>query len=207
MNRDLLEQPFEASQIKKRQGSFGDSLGYVEGPAIIRRLNDALEGDWSFEIVEHEVREDEVLVLGKLAHAGIVKMQFGKSKVTRSKKDNGEVSLGDDLKAAATDALKKCATLFGVGLHLYFEGREQNADAPRESASSERSDSSSAPNPNGRVTARQLSAIFAIGRNRGMSNKDIRDYTKEIFDKVPDFLTRREASAVIDQLQEDGSDG
>src|SRR5436309_3341261 len=31
------------------------------------------------------------------------------------------VSLGDDLKAAATDSLKKCATLFGVGLHLYFD--------------------------------------------------------------------------------------
>ena len=29
------------------------------------------------------------------------------------------VSIGDDLKAAATDALKKGASLLGVGLHLY----------------------------------------------------------------------------------------
>jgi hypothetical protein len=35
--------------------------------------------------------------------------------------DNVIISLGDDLKAAATDCLKKCATLFGVGLHLYFD--------------------------------------------------------------------------------------
>ena len=41
-----------------------------------------------------------------------------------TKDDAGKiVSLGDDLKAAATDALKKCATLFGVGLHLYEERR------------------------------------------------------------------------------------
>jgi hypothetical protein len=58
-------------------------------------------------------------------------MQFGKSGITRSTKDNAIVSLGDDLKAAATDALKKCATLFGVGLHLYFDdGAKQAAPPP-----------------------------------------------------------------------------
>src|SRR5919198_520894 len=31
------------------------------------------------------------------------------------------VSLGDDLKAAGTDCLKKCATFLGVGLRLYAE--------------------------------------------------------------------------------------
>jgi uncharacterized membrane protein YgcG len=29
------------------------------------------------------------------------------------------VSLADDFKAATTDALKKCATMLGVALHLY----------------------------------------------------------------------------------------
>jgi hypothetical protein len=53
------------------------------------------------------------------------------SQITR-KKDSGEViSLGDDLKAAATDALKKAATLLGVGLHLYSEEtRQQPVNGP-----------------------------------------------------------------------------
>lgn len=34
---------------------------------------------------------------------------------------------GDDLKAAATDALKKCATLLGVGLHLYRNDQPANS--------------------------------------------------------------------------------
>jgi hypothetical protein len=88
---------------------------------VIARLNAALDGAWSFEVVAHEVRDHEVLVLGKLTAAGIVKMQFGASQVTRDRETKALISLGDDLKAAATDALKKCATFLGVGLHLYAE--------------------------------------------------------------------------------------
>jgi Rad52/22 family double-strand break repair protein len=120
MNRALLEHPFDPAQIKQRRGRNG-VLDYVEGHTVIARLNAALDGAWSFEVVAHEVRDHEVLVLGKLTAAGIVKMQFGASQVTRDRESKALISLGDDLKAAATDALKKCATFLGVGLHLYAE--------------------------------------------------------------------------------------
>ncbi len=120
MNRTLLEHPFDLAQIKQRKGRNG-VLDYVEGHTVIARLNTALDGAWSFEVVAHEVRDDEVLVLGKLTAAGIVKMQFGASQVTRDRETKALISLGDDLKAAATDALKKCATFLGVGLYLYAE--------------------------------------------------------------------------------------
>src|SRR5688572_1068326 len=113
-NRELLEKPFTNEQIKQRQGAYGDVLDYVEASAIIQRLNDAIEGEWSFSVLEHNVYEDEVVVLGQLTANGVVKTQFGKSRIT--KKDQRIVSLGDDLKAAASDSLKKCATLLGVGL-------------------------------------------------------------------------------------------
>src|SRR5262249_37784685 len=117
MNRQLLEKPFEPAQIRQRKGRNG-VLDYVEGHSVIARLNQALEGAWSFEITHHEVREDEVLVLGKLTAEGITKMAFGTSQVTAERGTGALVSLGDDLKAAATDALKKGATFLGVGLHL-----------------------------------------------------------------------------------------
>jgi hypothetical protein len=120
MNRALLEHPFDPAQIKQRRGRNG-VLDYVEGHTVIARLNAALDGAWSFEVVAHEIRDHEVLVLGKLTVAGIVKMQFGASQVTRDRETKALISLGDDLKAAATDALKKCATFLGVGLHLYAE--------------------------------------------------------------------------------------
>ena len=133
MNRQLLEKPFEPAQIRQRKGRNG-LLDYVEGHSVIQRLNEALDSAWSFEIMQHEIREDEVLVLAKLTAEGITKMNFGVSQVTRERDSGALVSLGDDLKAAGTDALKKCATFFGVGLHLYAEkplaGRGPAARSP-----------------------------------------------------------------------------
>ena len=121
MNRELLEKPFSPDQIQQRKGLDGDVLDYVAGAAVIQRLNEAFNAEWTFEILDHHIYEKEVVILGKLTALGIAKCQFGKSKITRTKETKAEVSIGDDLKAATTDAIKKCATLFGIGLHLYFE--------------------------------------------------------------------------------------
>ena len=43
MNRELLEKPFAPEQIKQREGNFGKTLDYIEGHAIIQRLNDAFD--------------------------------------------------------------------------------------------------------------------------------------------------------------------
>jgi len=108
MNRQLLEKPFEPAQIRQRKGRNG-LLDYVEGHSVIQRLNEALDGQWSFEIMQHEIREDEVLVLVKLTAEGITKMNFGVSQVTRERDSGALVSLGDDLKAAGTDAVRRVA--------------------------------------------------------------------------------------------------
>ncbi len=112
----LLTRPF--SDIKSRPGRNGQAIQYVEGHAIVQRLNEALGGDWSFKVLEHDVREGEVIVLGELRAGDLVKQAFGGSEVTRTR-DGKVVSLADDLKSAATDALKKAATLLGVALQLY----------------------------------------------------------------------------------------
>jgi len=137
MNRQLLEKPFEPAKIKQRQGRNG-MLDYVEGHSVIQRLNDAFEGAWSFEVLKHEIVEDrdEILVLGKLSAEGVVKMQFGTTQITRERDSKAIVSIGDDLKAAATDALKKCATFLGVGLHLY--GERSTRPAAREGSNGQR---------------------------------------------------------------------
>src|SRR3989454_4586193 len=205
MNRDLLEKPFAPEQIKRRQGMNGDVLDYIEGCAVIHRLNECFNAEWIFEVQEHRVYDDEVVVLGKLTAQGVSKSQFGKSRITRSRKDNSIISLGDDLKAAATDCLKKCATLFGVGLHLYFDA-PQNGNSNgngRGNGNGEHHSNGSEGNAadSGRLTAKQLSAIFALAKARGWSNKQVRDFSQEMFGKLPDFLNKREASAVIQHLQ------
>ena len=130
MNREILEKPFGPEQIKQREGNFGKKLDYIEGHAVIQRLNDAFDADWSFTITHHEILKDtdEVIVIGELKAGGVVKTQFGSSRITRNRETGDIISLADDLKAAATDALKKSATLLGVGLHLYRNERPQGGN-------------------------------------------------------------------------------
>jgi hypothetical protein len=219
MNRSILEQPFEGKQIKSRRGAFGRTLSYVEGAEYIRRLNDAFDAEWSFEVVEHHVYDAEVVVVGKLHAAGVTKMAFGGSNVTTNTQTGEIVSLADDLKAAATDALKKAASLLGIGLDLYSEGTNRGSDNIASAVPSDltgkgtngrrngygietRGDRVDAAHRNGRLTQRQLAAIWSIGRALGVNAEEVRRRSIEIFGVGPEQLSKPDASAFIGQLQE-----
>ena len=228
MNRTLLEHPFAPAQIKQRKGRNG-FLDYVEGWSVIARLNEAFQGAWSFEVPWHEIRETEVLVLGRLTADGVTKTQFGASQVTRDRETKALVSLGDDLKAAATDALKKCATFLGVGLHLYGD-RAVGGRAPsgRGWAAPPRPPVPRAPavpvpmpapvphSPNGNgalpsspgtsqsdgiaATPRQLDAIWKVARAKGLEPGAVDSMSLRVFNRKPDALTRDEAAGLIKEL-------
>ncbi|MBI2393708.1 MAG: hypothetical protein HYV09_29310 [Deltaproteobacteria bacterium] len=202
MKKDILCRPFAPEQIKTRPGQHGKTLSYVETHAVIARLNDGCDA-WGFEIVKHEVMADEVIVVGKLTADGIVKMAFGGSNVTKDASGK-EVSLADDLKAAASDCLKKAASLLGVGLELY--GGAVSPSAPsvgpaRPTAPTAlTADGRRAPPEGDRLTARQLAAIHAAARRRGVGPSDLNALLADRLGKSgPQFLTKREASELLSE--------
>ena len=103
---------------------------YVEIASVIRRLNEVYGEFWSFQVKESKsvskkakidgrlVDRVEVVVIGSLSvptfNGIMVKEQYGSSDVKAE-------TYGDAHKSAASDALKKCATLLGVALHLYVD--------------------------------------------------------------------------------------
>ncbi len=208
MNRTLLEAPFPPEQIRQREGKRGQVLDYVEGSSVIQRLNEALEGAWSFEIVEYQVHKDlgEVLVLGKLTVEGVTKSQFGSSQLTKHRETGELLSLGDDLKAAATDALKKASTLLGIGLYLYGDrNQESNAVAYPNQPEGDAAARHSVPVGNrsahgGRLSAKQLQLLHKLAVERRLSRNELTLYCQEKYGRVPDFLTKAQASKLIDEL-------
>jgi hypothetical protein len=117
-----LAAPFDAT-FKDIRG--GVELEYITGEQCVSRLNETLGvAGWSFVVKEHGIHteSDEVWVLGELtATIGgttVVRQQFGSQKIKRSRTSGLPLEIGFDLKGAATDALKKCASLIGVGLYL-----------------------------------------------------------------------------------------
>jgi hypothetical protein len=117
INLDILTRPFSQAEVKQRRNDTGRTFDYVEAHSIIARLNEGFEGVWSFRVVQQQVLEDEVIVLGELSAAGIVKQQFGSGSFNKDGTD--AMTVGDTFKAAASDAWKKCATEYGVALELY----------------------------------------------------------------------------------------
>jgi hypothetical protein len=117
-----LAAPFDMTFRDTRSGI---ELEYITGEQCVSRLNEELGvARWSFRILEHGINAeaDEVWVLGELV-ADIegntaVRQQFGSQKLRRSRASGAPLDIGFDLKGAATDALKKCASLLGVGLYL-----------------------------------------------------------------------------------------
>ena len=196
MKKEILTRAFTPQQIKTRPGQGGKSLNYIETHAVIARLNEAADFEWSFEVVKHDVLADEVIVLGKLTIDGISKMAFGGSSVTRDNSGK-EASLADDLKAAMSDAIKKTASLFGIGLELYGAPAPAAAPAPARAEEQPRPSITSEE----RLTTRQLGAIHAACRRRGWSPAYLTALVGERFGRNnPQALSRAEASNLITEL-------
>ena len=112
------------------------------------------------------------------------------------------VSLADDLKAAATDAIKKAASLFGVGLHLYADKpvtQDSEKDGHKGNGG-ESSQSGNGINGNGRLTSKQHSFLLKLANEKGMTRKELNDQCVETYGSVVDFLSRQNASNMIENM-------
>jgi len=109
--------------IHTRPAKGGGTWEYVTGGYVKKVLNLLFGWNWSFEIVDEKIMHGEVIVKGKLTCTSngitITKMQFGNKDVICKKGTDTPLSIGNDLKAAATDALKKCAAEIGIAADIY----------------------------------------------------------------------------------------
>lgn len=120
MSVDLekLTKPFPREAIKTREGARGRKFSYVETQTVIRRLNEATGNNWDFRVVQREWRGDLLITIGELTLPGLgTRTGTGVQRVADG--------AGEDLvKGSLSDALKKAATLFGIGLEFYGDDYE-----------------------------------------------------------------------------------
>src|SRR5579859_627454 len=119
---ERLSERFETTFSDVRGGI---EVTFISGEQVVSRLNEVLGvAGWSFRVLRHDINPeaDEAWELGELvAEIGertVVRQQFGSQKLKRSRTTGAPLDLGFDLKGASTDAMKKCASLLGVGLYL-----------------------------------------------------------------------------------------
>jgi hypothetical protein len=115
--------------VKQRAGPGGTKLDYVEVGYVIDLLNQAFGWDWDFRIIEQQIGKKQVWVRGELSvrfsdHV-VTKAQYGGTNIKVNRTTGEPVGIADDLKAAASDSLKKCASLLGVAGDVYFRDLDQ----------------------------------------------------------------------------------
>jgi len=215
LNLDTLTKPFGPDLVQQRKGRFGQTLDYIGSHHVISRLNEALHGHWSFKILDREIHQDEVIVLGELTAHGISHQQFGTSSVTRNSKDGGIVSIGDDLKAAASDCLKKCATQFGVGLLLYGLDSKSNGNghsngyqngnghANGNGHTSGNSRTSQQAATSGKISTDQIAKVFQIAKQKNLPQAEVLKRVRSAFGKALSALTPEEGEDLLSLLEGD----
>ena len=130
----MLLKKTQPQYVHKRPAKGGGEWEYVTGGYVKKVLNIMFGFDWSFEIVDQMIIHGEVVVKGKLTcHSNgrtIVKMQYGNKDIICKRGTSDPLSIGNDMKAAATDALKKCAAEIGIAADIYnkLDFREVNVD-------------------------------------------------------------------------------
>lgn len=117
-----LSYPTEPQHIKYLK----NGQKYVSGSYVIQKLNQLFLMQWSFQVIREIYQQSApnkqgkqqnptVQVLGRLTIPGLgIREQWG-SAVVKGGADVQE----SDYKSATTDALKKCASMFGIAMDLY----------------------------------------------------------------------------------------
>lgn len=157
--------------VRQRPGRGQMTFNYVPVAWFIEQLNLIFAHQWDFEVLDQDIVKDkQIWVKGKLSVKGpdgvvVTKTQFGGSAVKQTQ-EGKVIDIADDLKAASSDCLKKCATLLGLAWDVYSGARE---------ALTETGPSTS-----------QLLAFYKRGEQAGLSEAGADDWFKKQTDINPE---------------------
>lgn len=106
----------------------GSEQTYAPWTEYVERLNAVLEQGWSFRVIREGFTPTECWVLGEITATidGVetVRQQYGCEPIAVGQSPNGDL-----LKKAASDAVKKAASLLGIGLYLSIKEEREAVKA------------------------------------------------------------------------------
>lgn len=191
----LIEGKTPKEAVLTRKGRGSRSFDYVTGSWIVQQLNDLFDFNWDWEIIQQEIGKGQIWVKGKLTvkilqesgqTVSITKTSFGgsdiKSYSEKAGQRGGEVmDIGDDLKAASTDALKKAASLLGIAADVYGGDDAQVGSKPT-------------------IDPNLIKALFFRGGNLGWNETQVRSWVQESMQVELDDLEGPQVQKLVTTL-------
>jgi len=202
--------------IEQREGRGGKTLDYIKAWWFIEQANALFGHFWSFEVTDQYVGDHQVWVRGKVTITipgedfedifpdgtrrvhrretmTITKVQFGGHDL--AKKDGRVISVGDTLKAAATDSMKKCLSLVGIAADVYGDRETLEEERKQEEHSQE--------------VLQRLAATYNMGKEMGWSQEEVEarlrlDLGKDLEDMTPE--DGLEALRIMNRAKKEAAD-
>lgn len=201
------ETPVEFTDYRPVGG--GRKVKYIFGHYFIRKLNDAFGFLWSYDIPEWRKEDNQIVSKCELTvkvpgrtykttfpdgrieevrydAIEVKKTQFGGQEIKRYSQPTGKYKAGDiidlanDFKGAATDGLKKCGTLFGIGLDVYGQrGESEEKEGVRKD---------------------QLDVIIMRGTKAGMTEADTLKWAEEALGCKPEKADPLQLMGLVPKL-------
>lgn len=152
---------------------------------LVASIDRALGDKWSFDIVHHEVVGDETIVFIRLTVDGRSRVGVGGT--------SEKGTLVHRLNAAAVDALMRGAEWMGAAIIA-----ASAAQPPAEPVLA-------GPDATSRITRKQLDYALSLARDRGIPRDKLVARCLADFKKKPEYLTRTEASELIESLRKEAA--
>lgn len=180
-----LVQQTPKKYVYTRPAKGGGTWDYVPGWYVEKVLNFVFGWLWDFEVIKQERVENQVVTLGKLTvyspdmKKHITKTQNGRADIKFKKNTKKTLDIGNDYKASATDALKKCASLLGIASDIYgkVEYKSETGQKFEEEVKEERKE----------MTKEELEKYVCHGARKSGCGESITpkeyEYSKKIYDK------------------------
>lgn len=141
-----LAAPLNPNDIKQRQGAGGRMLDYIDAPVVIERLDSVVPGEWdsTLELLPPAGGEEPFAFKCRLQVLGVIREDVG---------------TGANYKEAATDALKRAAVRFGIGLELYRDHGTPRPQVVRQEGENRRPPSTRGAAPTSGTAATKSTAV------------------------------------------------
>lgn len=137
LNQNQIQKIWNSTPARykyNRPAKGGGQWTYIKASYVRKVLDSVFGFNWTFDIETSLAEAFEVAKLtktcivkgtltGRVKDDGqwieIKKTQFGRAEVKFKQGTTDTLDFGNDMKAATSDCLKKCASLFGIGADVY----------------------------------------------------------------------------------------
>lgn len=184
------------SHISTRPAKGGGTWDYVTGVYVKKILNYVFGWLWDFEVISYEEKFDQIQVLGKLTVKdkkgnSVTKMQFGRADIKFKRGTQKALDYGNDLKAAATDSLKKCASELGIASDVYGKNEFKEVGVSRIQKKQEKGQA----NRQTTEISYKCQGCFSEGEETLIA-RNVADYSKRVFGKPLCAKHQKEEQAI-----------